>query len=94
MFQGIRGIGPKSSRTGVKPLPIKFVGLPLDGGDETKPRLKSPLLPLEDWWGDEKNSRDEAVAENRFKERLDSPSAFASTFYQRRIYQFPQTGTK
>lgn len=77
-MQGIRGIGPKSSKTGVKP--IKFVGLPLDGGDEAKPRLKSPLLPLEDWWGGEKNARDEIVAENRFKERLDSPSAFASSF--------------
>ncbi|XP_069701312.1 potassium voltage-gated channel protein Shab isoform X2 [Periplaneta americana] len=67
--QQLRGIGPKS---GTKPhaLPIKFVGL----GHEVEKsrRLKSPLLMLDELFGGEKHSRDEAAVENKYKERLEA----------------------
>jgi len=53
--------------------PLKFVGLPSHVGEEKKPRLKSPLLAaVEDWWGMEKQTRDQVLTENRYKERLES----------------------
>ncbi|KAL0271596.1 UNVERIFIED_CONTAM: hypothetical protein PYX00_008643 [Menopon gallinae] len=73
---GLKGIGPKS---GTKPhaLPIKFVGIAQDSVNEKSKRLKSPLLVLEDFWGGEKHSRDEAAKENKYKERLEAASRVA-----------------
>jgi hypothetical protein len=42
-----------------------------DDGEKTR-RLKSPLLMLDDLFGGEKQARDEAIVENRYKERLEA----------------------
>nr|CAD7433759.1 unnamed protein product [Timema monikensis] len=68
--QSLRGIGPK---LGPKPqaLPIKFVGLGQMQDVLGKRPLKSHMMLLDDLLGGEKHSRDEAVVENKYKERLE-----------------------
>ncbi|CAG2061239.1 unnamed protein product, partial [Timema podura] len=91
--QSLRGIGPK---LGPKPqaLPIKFVGLGQMQDVLGKRPLKSHMMLLDDLLGGEKHSRDEAVVENKYKERLEGVCGSLSSgdgvcFVKSPLYIYP-----